>query len=186
MGCRNQDIVLITPTIPYTIPYYTMHFILPLSFLIISLQGIAGQCDGGAYVYKSHTWNKGYVAKLYLDQSWLAQQTSDWKLSLTFANQVAEFKVWDADIINPTTKNNYVMEVSSVEIMNKCYNPILYSCQYLELSFMVRFPEGVSDEMSTDYDIIAVTQDITYNDGATGSNTYCMPLAGQPTTPATP
>merc|ERR1711910_35363 len=139
-----------------------MNILLCLPVLLLAIQDSSAQCDSAAYVYKSHKWNKGYVAKLYLDQSWLSEQTSDWKLSLTFANQVAEFKVWDADIINPTTKNNYVMEVSSVEVMNKCYNPILYSCQFLELSFLVRYPDGVSDEMSTDYDIVAVTEDITY------------------------
>ena len=47
-------------------------------------------------------------------------------------------KVREADIINLTTKNNYVMEVSSVEVMNRCYHPILYSSQLLELSFLVR------------------------------------------------
>ena len=36
---------------------------------------------------------QGYVAKLYLDQSWLAQETSDWKVAITFANEVYEFKV---------------------------------------------------------------------------------------------
>ena len=83
-----------------------------------------------------------------------------------------------------------------MEVMNKCYNPILYSCQFLELSFLVRYikiiryklfkykinifryPDGVSDEMSTDYDIVAVTEDITYNDGASGSVTYCPPMQG--------
>ena len=32
--------------------------------------------------------------------------------------------------------------------------------------------------MSTDYDIVAVTEDITYNDGASGSVTYCQPMQG--------
>ena len=36
---------------------------------------------------------QGYVAKLYLDQSWLAQETADWKVAITFANEVHEFKV---------------------------------------------------------------------------------------------
>merc|ERR1712106_333052 len=170
----------------YSQEHIIMAFLLPLALFLLTLQEAAAQCDAGAYVYKSHTWNKGYVAKLYLDQSWMAQQTSDWKLAITFANEVNEFKVWDADIITPDTKNNYVASVTSVSIMNKCYNPILYSCQFLELSFMVRYPEGVSDELSTDYDIIAVTEDVTYNDGATGSVTYCPPMAGQPTTPAAP
>merc|ERR1739838_725490 len=171
-----------------TVCKHTMNCLLPLAFIILCLQEATGQCDSGAYVYKSHSWNKGCVAKLYLDQSWLAQQTSDWTLSITFSAQVQEFKVWDADILNltPTNKNNYVLNVANVEIMNKCYNPILYSCQFLELSFMVRYPEGVSDELSTDYDIIVVTEDVTYNDGANGLVTYCPPMAGQPTTPAAP
>ena len=33
--------------------------------------------------------------------------------------------------------------------------------------------------MSTDYDIVAVTEDITYNDGASGSVTYCPPMQGR-------
>jgi len=159
--------------------------LIPLGIILLVSKETFGQCDPGSYVHKSHTWNKGYVGKLYLDQSWLAQQTSDWKLEITFANIVAEFKIWDADIINPPTSQNYVKDVGLVEIMNKCYNPILYSCQYLELSFMVRYPEGVSDETSTDYDIIVVTESVTYNDGALGIKTYCAPMAGQPTTPAT-
>merc|ERR1719283_214766 len=101
--------------------------LIPLGIILLVSKETFGQCDPGSFVHKSHTWNKGYVGKLYLDQSWLAQQTSDWKLAITFANEVAEFKIWD------------------VEIMNKCYHPILSSCQYLELSFMVRYPEGVSD-----------------------------------------
>ena len=32
--------------------------------------------------------------------------------------------------------------------------------------------------MSADYDIVAVTEDITYNDGASGSVTYCPPMQG--------
>merc|ERR1739838_44167 len=147
-----------------TVCKHTMNCLLPLAFIILCLQEATGQCDSGAYVYKSHSWYKWYVAKLYLDQSWLAQQTSDWTLSITFSAEVQEFKVWDADILNPT--------------------PTLYSCQFLELSFMVRYPEGVSDELSTDYDVVAVTETVNYNDGASGDQTYCPPMAGQPTTPA--
>ena len=59
----------------------------------------------------------------------------------------------------------------------------------------------MSDELSTDYDIVAVTETVTYNDGASGSVTYCPPMQGmhafeivrlqlfilgQPTTPASP
>eukprot|EP00092_Neocalanus_flemingeri_P034507 GFUD01037520.1.p1 GENE.GFUD01037520.1~~GFUD01037520.1.p1 ORF type:complete len:186 (-),score=43.30 GFUD01037520.1:181-672(-) len=160
-----------------------MNLLLPLAFLLLSFKEAAGQgCDTGAYVYKSHIWNRGYVAKLYLDQSWLAQQTSDWTLAITFNDEVEEFKVWDADIINPATKNNYVNNVTSVEVMNKCYNPILYSCQFLELSFMIRYPD--CPEPCPDYDIIAVTETVTYLDGASANMTYCPILSGQPTTPA--
>ena len=81
---------------------------------------------------------QGYVGKLYLAQSWLAQQTADWRLDLTFASHLLQFKVWDADILSPATTSNYVSNVTSLSIMNKCYNPILYSCQYLELPFLVR------------------------------------------------
>jgi len=145
-----------------------------------------GQCDTGSYVNKLHTWNKGYVAKLYLDQSWLANPTTDWTLELTFKNEVKEFKIWDADIINPVTTNNYVIDVSTVKVMNKCWNPILYQCQYLEIQFMVRFPDDVSDESSMDYDILSTSEVVTYNDMTTGTRTYCAPMAGQPVTPAGP
>jgi len=159
------------------------------SLLILAIiQGCLGQsCDSSIYVDKIHSWNKGYTGKLYLEQSWLDQQTADWKLAATFAGQLKQFKVWDADIVNPAplAGKNYVANVSSVEIINKCWNQVLYPCQYLELNFMVRFPDSVSDEFSSDFDLSAVTQTVTYNDGSAGSRGYCGPTSGQPTTPAT-
>merc|ERR1712186_122085 len=128
--------------------------------------------------------------KMYLDQGWLTQQTSDtvfWRLTATFQNEVKEFKVWDADIINPNpvNGNKYVNNVTSVEVLSKCYNPVLYPCQYLELLFMVRFPDSIADEFTTDFDLAAVSEAVTYNDGSSGSRDYCAPNDGSPTTPAT-
>ena len=43
---------------------------------------------------------QGYTGKMYLDQGWLTQQTSDtvfWRLTATFQNEVKEFK--GSDII---------------------------------------------------------------------------------------
>ena len=54
------------------------------------------------------------------------------------ASEVAEFKVWDADIVNPATTSNNVSDVTNVGIVNKCYNSIIYPCQYLEITFLVR------------------------------------------------
>ena len=42
---------------------------------------------------KNHTWSTGYIGKLFLDQSWLLGQTTDWKLNITFCQEVLEFKV---------------------------------------------------------------------------------------------
>ena len=47
--------------------------------------------------------------------------------------------------------------------------------------FVFRFPDGVSDEDSTDYDIYAVTETVTYNNGDTGSRDYCAPMTGKGT-----
>ena len=41
------------------------------------------------------TKKQGYTGKMYLDQGWLTQQTSDsvfWRLTATFQNEVKEFK----------------------------------------------------------------------------------------------
>jgi len=156
------------------------HFVILTLFLV----GVQAQCNPGIYVQKTHAWNKGYVGKLYLDQSWLSDPTADWKLNITFKSEVAEFKVWDADITNPSTRENYVKNVTSVEVMNKCYNPILYSCQYLELPFLVRYPDGVNDVGSENYDIISVSESVTNSMGASSSAIYCMPYTGAPTAAA--
>ena len=91
------------------------------------------------YLYRKLRKQKkqGYTGKMYLDQGWLTQQTSDsvfWRLTATFQNEVKEFKasyfvvvffstlfkVWDADIINPNPGygNKYVNNVTSVEVSN--------------------------------------------------------------------
>jgi len=145
----------------------------------------AGQtpsCNSAIYFEKNHPWNKGYVAKLYLDQSWLTYETSEWRLNITFNSKVDEFQIWDADIINPMTTKNYVYNVTQVEIVAKCWNPVLYSCQFLEVPFLVRFPE--TDMNTMDYDVVAVSESVTYNDEATGTQTYCAPIPGQPTSAA--
>jgi len=96
----------------------------PLAILFALLGStLAQSCDPSIFVEKIHAWNKGYTGKMYLDQGWLTQQTSDsvfWRLTATFQNEVKEFKVWDADIINPNpvTGNKYVNNVTSVEVDN--------------------------------------------------------------------
>merc|ERR1711973_794536 len=153
------------------------HFLI-LTALFIKVNS---QCNAGIYMMKTHSWNKGYVAKLYLDQSWLNMATSEWKLNLLFNDEVAEFKVWDAEILNPSTSTNYVSNATAVEIMNKCWNPIAHSCQYLDLNFLVRFDETVVS--TTNYDLISVVENASYSDGTTGSVTYCAPISDEP--PAT-
>jgi len=148
--------------------------------LALFLESVSPQCDSNAFVNKHHTWNKGYVGKLYLDQTWLSGPTSDWFLNVTFGNQVDEFKVWDADIFSPSSMSNNVSDVFSVSVSNKCYNAIIYPCQYLELTFLVRFPDGISDESSTDYDIIIVSEDVTFTDNSSGNTIYCSPKIGLP------
>ena len=49
------------------------------------------------YLYRELCKQKkqGYTGKMYLDQGWLTQQTSDsvfWRLTATFQNEVKEFK----------------------------------------------------------------------------------------------
>merc|ERR1712055_222482 len=156
------------------------HFYIALVLCLGLTQVARGQsCE--AYVYKSHTWSHGYVAKLYLDMSWLTSSTMAWSAAITFNNQVKEYKVWDADISG--TSKNYVTDAASVTVTNKCYNPILYSCQFLELSFLVRFPDDISDEDSTDYDISNVDMTVTLSDDSTSTNAYSSVCTGQPTTP---
>ena len=72
-----------------------------------------GQCVDGFTVEKTHTWEKGYIGKLVLDQSWLSKPTQDWVLDLGFCNQVEEFKVWSASILSPSTDNNLVKNLCS-------------------------------------------------------------------------
>merc|ERR1712107_436392 len=94
-----------------------------LSVLLGTTAAQASSCDSSIYVENIHSWNKGYTGKMYLDQGWLTQQTSDsvfWRLTATFQNEVKEFKVWDADIINPNPGygNKYVNNVTSVEVLS--------------------------------------------------------------------
>ena len=82
---------------------------------------------------------QGYVGKLYLNQTWLSGPTTDWQLNITLANQVSEFRVWDADIIDPdAVSSDTASNVNSVSVINKCYYAIIYPCQFLELTFLVR------------------------------------------------
>ena len=87
---------------------------------------------------KTHSWNSGYIGKLTLDQTWLTQQSLDWLLNITFCQNVTEFKVWSGDIVFPTTTNQSVFNIKEVLVQNTCWNNILYPCQNLTLTFMVR------------------------------------------------
>merc|ERR1719219_1244159 len=152
---------------------------------LISLKLVEGQCDPDIYVFKSHNWNKGYVGKLYLGQTRLTGPSSSWSLNITFRAQLEEFKVWDADIQSPVLAESIssapVSNVSSIVVANKCYNSILYPCQYLHLSFLVRFP-AASELTTMDYDISAVLETVDFSDGSSESVEYCSPNEGQPTT----
>merc|ERR1719450_1850897 len=145
---------------------------------LLSVKDVLCQCDSGILINKTHTWNKGYIATLSLDQAWLSLYTTDWTLSITFCNMIEEFKVWSADIVSPPTTTNYVTNLLSVDITNKCWNSILYTCQNQEVVFLVRYPSSVSDGFTADYDIVSVTESVTYKDGSTGSNTYCPEMKG--------
>ena len=48
------------------------------------------------------------------------------------------WQVWSADIISPVTTNQSVTNVDEVLVQNRCWNNILYPCQNLTLTFMVR------------------------------------------------
>merc|ERR1712087_442518 len=93
---------------------------------LISLKLVEAQCDPEVYVFKSHQWNKGYVGKLYLGQTWLSGPTISWSLNITFNTLLEEFKVWDADLLSPvlaeSISSSSVRNVSSVVVANKCYN----------------------------------------------------------------
>ena len=92
---------------------------------------ISAQCLNGMTVEKTHTWEKGFIGKLILDQSWLSKPTEDWLLVLGFCSEVEEFKIWSASIVSPATQANLVKNVEAVNITNVCWNGILYSCQNL-------------------------------------------------------
>ena len=78
------------------------------------------------------------MGKLYLDQTWLSGPTDQWDLNITLVGEAEEFKVWDADILSPITNTDTVNNVRSISVINKCYNAIIYPCQFLELTFLVR------------------------------------------------
>ena len=82
------------------------------------------------------------MGKLYLGQTWLSGPSASWSLNISFSGQLEEFKVWDADLQAPDLADSIsparVSNVSSVVVADKCYNSILYPCQYLHLSFLVR------------------------------------------------
>ena len=99
---------------------------------------ISAQCLEGMTVEKTHSWEKGFIGKLTLDQSWLSKPTEDWLLELGFCSEVEEFKIWSANIVAPATESNLVKNVEAVNISNVCWNGILYSCQSFEISFLVR------------------------------------------------
>merc|ERR1711879_478154 len=147
---------------------------------LISLKLVEGQCDPEVYVFKSHQWNKGYVGKLYLGQTWLTGPSTSWSLNITFTAHLEILKVWDADIQAPALAESIssastVSNASSVVLANKCYNSILYPCQYLHLSFLVRFPS--SSELTTkDYDISSVLETVDFSDGSSQSQNYCSPI----------
>merc|ERR1711953_364925 len=151
---------------------------------LISLKLVEAQCDPEVYVFKSHQWNKGYVGKLYLGQTWLSGPSISWSLNLTFTSLLEEFKVWDADIQSPSLAQSIssasVRNVRSVVLANKCYNSILYPCQYLHLSFLVRFGSG-SELTTEDYDISSVLETVDFSDGSSQAMEYCSPIQGQPT-----
>ena len=97
------------------------------------------------FTFLSH---QGYVGKLYLDQTWLSAPTEQWDLNISLASQVEEFKIWDADIASSNIATDTVTNVTSVSVINKCYNAIIYPCQYLEVTFLVRWDQAVSNNVS--------------------------------------
>ena len=69
--------------------------LLLLQFLLayVSTNGV---CDLEFSLNQTHTWSKGYLATLCLDQEWLTQYTNHWMLSIHFCSEVDEFKVGQA------------------------------------------------------------------------------------------
>lgn len=158
----------------------TFWVLLALGLQQAAVTSAQGGCD--AYLYRSHNWTRGYVGKLYLDQNNLPGSTLQWNLTITFDNEVQEFKVWDADI-KGTTKN-YVNNVAEVVVENKCYNPILYPCQFLELPFLVRFPEPCGDPCDA-FDIKKVVESGLLSDDQQFTINFDTICPGQPTSAPT-
>merc|ERR1711953_134791 len=143
-------------------------FSLLFSSLTVTIS--SAQCLGGMTVEKTHTWEKGFIGKLILDQSWLSKPTEDWLLGLGFCSQVEEFKIWSATIVSPASQGNFVKNVEAVNITNVCWNGILYSCQSYEISFLVRFPTTSSSSTAA-YDLETVTEHVPLSDGTATSST---------------
>merc|ERR1712232_445355 len=133
---------------------------------------------------KTHSWEKGFIGKLTLDQSWLSKPTEDWLLELGFCSEVEEFKIWSASIVSPPAQGNLVKNVEAVNISNVCWNGILYSCQSYEISFLVRFPTA-STSTTAAYDLETVTEHVTLSDGTAASTTFCPGSCSPPTTSTT-
>ena len=77
-------------------------------------------------VEKTHTWEKGFIGKLILDQSWLSKPTEDWLLELGFCSEVEEFKIWSDNIVSLATQGNML---EAVNISNVYWNGFLYVWQ---------------------------------------------------------
>merc|ERR1712232_195476 len=133
---------------------------------------------------KTHSWEKGFIGKLTLDQSWLSKPTEDWLLELGFCSEVEEFKIWSASIVSPPAQGNLVKNVEAVNISNVCWNGILYSCQSYEISFLVRFPTASASNTAA-YDLETVTEHVTLSDGTAASTTFCPGSCSPPTTSTT-
>ena len=43
---------------------------------------------------------------------------------------------------------------------------------------IIRFPEGISNETTSDYDISMVREDVSYSDTSDGYVVYCSPTSG--------
>merc|ERR1711874_426693 len=154
-------------------------FLLLLIFSTISLELVECQCEPELYFSKSHNWNKGYVGKLYLGHNWLSGPSVGWSVNITFNSVVEQLRVWDADIVSPAPgEGAQLSNVSNVVIAYRCYNSILYPCQYLHLSFLVRFAE-VSEVTTSKYDISSVHETADLSD-LLQSVQYCPPIPGQP------
>ena len=85
-------------------------------------------CTSTCTLYYS-IYCQGYTAKLYLEQSWLAQQTADWKLTATFGDQVNQFKVSKQIETRQPRKNTFIHNPSLLTAGN--YHNLL--CLYFQL-----------------------------------------------------